>query len=130
RRAPPRDGGCGGAWGGAGERPRQRPSRRKTAREDAHDRRVRLVGRAFSGRNHAGTLGLVAEFKTSQAYRPTGDQPDAIAELSAGIEAGGRYQPLLGATGTGKTAAMAVIVEQMPRPSRLIAHHTTLAPQP
>jgi excinuclease ABC subunit B len=71
----------------------------------------------------------MAEFKTSEAYRPTGDQPSAIAELSAGIEAGERYQTLLGATGTGKTATMAWIVEQIQRPTLLIAHNKTLAAQ-
>src|SRR5690242_2704926 len=71
----------------------------------------------------------MAEFKTSQAYRPTGDQPGAIAELSAGIQAGERYQTLLGATGTGKTATMAWIVEQVQRPTLLIAHNKTLAAQ-
>ena len=71
----------------------------------------------------------MAEFKTSQAYKPTGDQPGAIAELSAGLEAGERYQTLLGATGTGKTATMAWIVEQVQRPTLLIAHNKTLAAQ-
>ncbi|MFL5979534.1 MAG: excinuclease ABC subunit UvrB, partial [Gaiellaceae bacterium] len=71
----------------------------------------------------------MAEFKTSQAYRPTGDQPQAIAELSAGLDAGERYQTLLGATGTGKTATMAWIVEQVQRPTLLIAHNKTLAAQ-
>src|SRR6186997_2152024 len=75
------------------------------------------------------SLSSVAEFKTSQAYQPTGDQPSAIAELSAGVEAGERYQTLLGATGTGKTATMAWIVEQVQRPSLLIAHNKTLAAQ-
>jgi excinuclease ABC subunit B len=69
------------------------------------------------------------DFKTSAAYRPTGDQPTAIAELSAGIDAGERYQTLLGATGTGKTATMAWIVEQVQRPTLLIAHNKTLAAQ-
>src|SRR5438874_2036858 len=69
------------------------------------------------------------EFKTSDAYRPTGDQPTAIAELSAGLEAGERYQTMLGATGTGKTATMAWIVEQVQRPTLLIAHNKTLAAQ-
>src|SRR5436189_3239055 len=69
------------------------------------------------------------EFKTSQAYKPTGDQPQAIAELSEAIEAGERYQTLLGATGTGKTATMAWIIEQVQRPSLLIAHNKTLAAQ-
>ncbi len=69
------------------------------------------------------------EFKTSDAYRPTGDQPQAIAELTAGIQAGERYQTLLGATGTGKTATMAWIVEQVQKPTLLIAHNKTLAAQ-
>ncbi|MBA3384036.1 MAG: hypothetical protein H0T20_05215, partial [Actinobacteria bacterium] len=50
-------------------------------------------------------------FKTAAAYKPTGDQPRAIAELSEGVHAGERYQTMLGATGTGKTATMAWIVE-------------------
>src|SRR6266480_458521 len=57
------------------------------------------------------------------------DQPKAIAELSEGIEAGERYQTLLGATGTGKTATMAWIIEQVQRPTLLIAHNKTLAAQ-
>jgi excinuclease ABC subunit B len=69
------------------------------------------------------------EFKTSDAYRPTGDQPSAIAELSAGLREGERYQTLLGATGTGKTATMAWIVEQVQKPTLLIAHNKTLAAQ-
>jgi excinuclease ABC subunit B len=86
--------------------------------------------RPFLAQNQAGTLGLVVrEFKTSDAYRPTGDQPQAIAELTAGIQAGERYQTLLGATGTGKTATMAWIVEQVQKPTLLIAHNKTLAAQ-
>jgi excinuclease ABC subunit B len=69
------------------------------------------------------------EFKTSDVYRPTGDQPQAIAELSAGIREGERYQTMLGATGTGKTATMAWIVEQVQKPALLIAHNKTLAAQ-
>ena len=71
----------------------------------------------------------MAEFKTSDAYSPMADQPKAIAELSEGIEAGERYQTLLGATGTGKTATMAWIIEQVQRPTLLIAHNKTLAAQ-
>jgi excinuclease ABC subunit B len=71
----------------------------------------------------------MAEFKTSDAYTPTGDQPYAIAELSAGLRAGERYQTMLGATGTGKTATMAWIIEEVGRPSLLIAHNKTLAAQ-
>src|SRR5215204_1777662 len=69
------------------------------------------------------------EFKTSDAYQPTGDQPQAIAELSAGLLEGERYQTLLGATGTGKTATMAWIIEQVQKPALVIAHNKTLAAQ-
>src|SRR5437016_4323116 len=71
----------------------------------------------------------MAEFKTSDAYQPTGDQPRAIATLSEALSAGERYQTLLGATGTGKTATMAWIIEEVGRPALLIAHNKTLAAQ-
>ncbi len=69
------------------------------------------------------------EFKTSDAYRPTGDQPTAIATLVEGITGGERYQTLVGATGTGKTATMAWTIEQVGRPALVIAHNKTLAAQ-
>ena len=68
-------------------------------------------------------------FKTTDAYKPTGDQPTAIAQLSEGLRSGERYQTLLGATGTGKTATMAWIVEQVQKPTLVIAHNKTLAAQ-
>jgi excinuclease ABC subunit B len=71
----------------------------------------------------------MAEFKTSDAYQPTGDQPRAIATPSEALSAGERYQTLLGATGTGKTATMAWIIEEVGRPALLIAHNKTLAAQ-
>jgi excinuclease ABC subunit B len=71
----------------------------------------------------------MADFKASDAYRPTGDQPQAIETLAASIAAGNRYQTLLGATGTGKTATMAWIMEQAGRPALVIAHNKTLAAQ-
>jgi excinuclease ABC subunit B len=71
----------------------------------------------------------MAEFKTSAAYEPTGDQPEAIGILSEGLRAGERYQTLLGATGTGKTATMAWIIEEVGKPALLIAHNKTLAAQ-
>ena len=71
----------------------------------------------------------MAPLKTSSAYAPTGDQPQAIATLAAGLAAGERYQTLLGATGTGKTATMAWIVEQVQKPALVIAHNKTLAAQ-
>jgi excinuclease ABC subunit B len=71
----------------------------------------------------------MAAFKTTDAYAPTGDQPQAIEELAASIDAGNRYQTLLGATGTGKTATMAWIIEQVGKPALVIAHNKTLAAQ-
>src|SRR3954468_10171379 len=111
------------------EQPTERAAGREQARERADDHGVGLVGRPFGSGIHPATLERMAEFKTSVAYKPTGDQPGAIAELSAGIQAGERYQTLLGATGTGKTATMAWIVEQVQRPALLIAHNKTLAAQ-
>ncbi len=71
----------------------------------------------------------MAELKTSAAYLPTGDQPRAIEEITRSVTAGERYQTLLGATGTGKTATMAWIIEQTQRPALVIAHNKTLAAQ-
>src|SRR5512135_107647 len=71
----------------------------------------------------------MAAFKTTDVYAPTGDQPKAIETLAASIEAGERYQTLLGATGTGKTATMAWIIEKVGRPALVIAHNKTLAAQ-
>jgi excinuclease ABC subunit B len=71
----------------------------------------------------------VPPLKTSSAYAPTGDQPQAIDTIAAGLRAGDRYQTLLGATGTGKTATMAWIVEQVQKPALVIAHNKTLAAQ-
>src|SRR5229473_744086 len=71
----------------------------------------------------------MAEFETTSAYRPTGDQPTAVATLAEGLRAGERYQTLLGATGTGKTATMAWTIEQVGRPALVIAHNKTLAAQ-
>jgi excinuclease ABC subunit B len=71
----------------------------------------------------------MAEFRTTAAYRPTGDQPTAVAALAEGLESGERYQTLLGATGTGKTATMAWTIEKIGRPALVIAHNKTLAAQ-
>ena len=68
-------------------------------------------------------------FKTTDQYAPTGDQPRAIEQLAASIEAGNRFQTLLGATGTGKTATMAWTIEKLQRPALVIAHNKTLAAQ-
>ena len=68
-------------------------------------------------------------FRTAAAYRPTGDQPQAIETLAESILAGNRYQTLLGATGTGKTATMAWVIERVQKPALVIAHNKTLAAQ-
>src|SRR5213596_1865480 len=69
------------------------------------------------------------EFKTSDAYRPTGDQPTALATLAEGLRDGERFQTLVGATGTGKTATMAWTIEKVGKPALVIAHNKTLAAQ-
>jgi excinuclease ABC subunit B len=71
----------------------------------------------------------VAEFQLNPAYTPTADQPKAIEGLAAGIEAGERFQTLLGATGTGKTFTMAATIAEVQRPALVIAHNKTLAAQ-
>lgn len=58
-----------------------------------------------------------------------GDQPTAIAELVASLEKGNRYSTLLGATGTGKTFTIAKVIEELQRPTLIMAHNKTLAAQ-
>jgi excinuclease ABC subunit B len=71
----------------------------------------------------------VPPLKTADLYAPLGDQPTAIATIAEGLRAGDRFQTLLGATGTGKTATMAWIVEEVQKPALVIAHNKTLAAQ-
>ena len=68
-------------------------------------------------------------FELVSAYQPTGDQPQAIEKLVQGLNQGMRHQTLLGATGTGKTFAIAQVVAQVQRPTLVIAHNKTLAAQ-
>ena len=75
------------------------------------------------------TLRHMHEMRVSAAYQPTGDQPRAIAELAECIARGDRFQTLLGATGTGKTHTVARVVEQVQKPTLVIAHNKTLAAQ-
>src|SRR6476660_4520615 len=84
------------------------------------------------GRKAAKPVGYrrrVPEFELNPAYTPTADQPKAIAGLAEGLEAGERFQTLLGATGTGKTFTMAATITEVQRPSLVIAHNKTLAAQ-
>lgn len=68
-------------------------------------------------------------FELVSEYQPSGDQPTAIAELVAGIQAGKRHQTLLGATGTGKTFTAAQVIAQVNKPTLVMAHNKTLAAQ-
>lgn len=69
------------------------------------------------------------DFKLTTPYAPTGDQPQAIEQLVKGFQAGNRYQTLLGVTGSGKTYTMANVIQQLQRPTLIIAHNKTLAAQ-
>jgi excinuclease ABC subunit B len=69
------------------------------------------------------------KFKLKAPFEPKGDQPEAIENLAKGIKKGYRHQTLLGATGTGKTFTMAKLVEEVNKPTLVIAHNKTLAAQ-
>jgi len=68
-------------------------------------------------------------FKLVSEYEPRGDQPQAIKELTAGLERGDKHQVLLGITGSGKTYTAACVIEKMQRPTLIMAHNKTLAAQ-
>ena len=68
-------------------------------------------------------------FKLHSDYKPTGDQPKAIEYLSKGIKEGKKFQTLLGVTGSGKTFTMANIIQQVQKPTLVLAHNKTLAGQ-
>lgn len=69
------------------------------------------------------------KFQLKSDFKPTGDQPDAIQKLSEGIEVGEKYQTLLGVTGSGKTFTIANVVNNVQRPTLVLAHNKTLAAQ-
>lgn len=71
----------------------------------------------------------MTEFSLQAPFVPTGDQPQAIAQLTRSIEAGNHYQTLLGATGTGKTFTIASVIKKLGRPTLVLAHNKTLAAQ-
>ena len=68
-------------------------------------------------------------FKLVSEYKPTGDQPQAIEQLVKGFKEGNQFETLLGVTGSGKTFTMANVIEQLNRPTLIIAHNKTLAAQ-
>ena len=69
------------------------------------------------------------KFKVVSDFSPTGDQPEAISQLSGGIFEGDRYQTLLGVTGSGKTFTVANVIQEVQRPTLVLAHNKTLAAQ-
>src|SRR3954447_1918948 len=71
----------------------------------------------------------VVDFDLISDFKPTGDQPFAIEQLSAGLKGGRKHQTLLGVTGSGKTFTMANVVQQIQRPTLVMAHNKTLAAQ-
>ena len=72
---------------------------------------------------------LTMEFKLTAAYKPTGDQPEAIRQLTQGLQRGMKFQTLLGVTGSGKTFTMANVIQQVQRPTLVLSHNKTLAAQ-
>lgn len=71
----------------------------------------------------------MTQFQIQAPFQPTGDQPLAIAQLTTSLQAGNRFQTLLGATGTGKTHTVARVIEQVGKPALVLAHNKTLAAQ-
>ena len=69
------------------------------------------------------------KFDLVSQFQPTGDQPQAIASLVDGLNRGDKHQTLLGATGTGKTFVVSHVIEQVQKPTLVIAHNKTLAAQ-
>ncbi len=69
------------------------------------------------------------KFNLQSEYQPTGDQPNAIKQLSDGLEAGEKYQTLLGVTGSGKTFTVANVINNVQKPTIVLAHNKTLAAQ-
>ncbi len=71
----------------------------------------------------------MSEFKLVSEYAPTGDQPEAIKQLLQGFREGNQFETLLGVTGSGKTFTMANVIQELNRPTLVIAHNKTLAAQ-
>ena len=69
------------------------------------------------------------EFQLVSPFQPAGDQPDAIAALTAGVRDGRRAQVLMGVTGSGKTFTMANVIQAIQRPTLVLSHNKTLAAQ-
>ena len=72
---------------------------------------------------------MSAVFDLQSPFAPAGDQPRAIAELTAGLARGDRFQTLLGVTGSGKTMTVANVIREFGRPTLVLSHNKTLAAQ-
>ncbi len=83
----------------------------------------------FFAQNTTSCYLVKVNFKLKSDWKPAGDQPEAIKKLYAGIEAGMRYQTLLGVTGSGKTFTAANIIAKVDKPTLVMAHNKTLAAQ-
>jgi hypothetical protein len=92
---------------------------------------VKATIRAGSGEANDGNGGMAAmsDFNIQAPFEPTGDQPKAIKQLTKFINGGNRYQTLLGATGTGKTHTIARVINEVGKPTLVLAHNKTLAAQ-
>ena len=117
-------------WADGGWRGRHSHDRCLTV---ARERRLSAGAPSTAGSEHESSRGgstpEVNEFKLRTDLKPKGDQPRAARELAEGIRAGYRYQTLLGATGTGKTFTDALVIQEVQRPTLVIAHNKTLAAQ-
>ena len=71
----------------------------------------------------------MAEFKIESSFKPTGDQPEAIKDITASLNSGESYTTLLGITGSGKTFTMANVIQSIQRPTLIMSHNKTLAAQ-
>ncbi len=89
--------------------------------------RVELV--TLENGRHITSSSTMADFNIQAPFEPKGDQPTAIATLANSINAGNRFQTLLGATGTGKTHTIARVIDKVGKPTLLLAHNKTLAAQ-
>ena len=85
--------------------------------------------RAGAGRGRSVLWRVVPPFRLDSTFSPAADQPKAIEQITASVNAGHRYTTLLGATGTGKTMTMAASIEALQKPALVLAHNKTLAAQ-
>ena len=71
----------------------------------------------------------MSKFKLNSMYKPAGDQPRAIEQLTKALESGSKFQTLMGVTGSGKTFTMANVIARFNKPALIISHNKTLAAQ-